>query len=311
MAQSFGNPIPRQIYINEIDLAPISLGIWDEGKEFPFSDLNWRKFLYGCGLNPIILENFAEDFNFRPDNVSVSKLVHIIKLLHGPSAQIQGMPSKKALVEQLHDLRSTATRLAHLAQGGDGNGTPSKVPEWYKEELGVDVGGDGSLSPTRRRAIAEVHPFIHEALHSARNRLALGPPPQGEKERRAWGDIGVWFVLLHVGFDLIDEAIAAVERSNVDGSNPKNRPGDIARKWALSRLLWIWRDAIGREIIIGMKRTKNRVELEVPEPNPCLRFVIAALEHISPVPLHQYNALITELNRARKIVPPEHLLNEK
>lgn len=73
-------------------------------------------------------------------------------------------------------------------------------------------------------------------------------------------------------------------------------------------MLWIWRDVIGKPIKLSMATIRDRVELEVPEPGPCITFILAAMAHIEPVQPNEYRKLQTRLDRARPAVPEENLV---
>ena len=205
-------------------------------------------------------------------------------------------------------MRRAAAQLSHLAKGGDGEGQPIPTPEWFKLENGIDVNGEGPRNPALKRANPDVHPMIHELLHRARAFNFPGGFPQGLAEHRTWREVGLFFTWLRLGLQTIDDTIEQIQAVNDVSQAPANRPADDARKWALTRLLWLWRDVIREPIELGMTMTRDRMELQEPEPGLCIAFVLAAMAHIAPVQPHRYRALQTELNRARRAVPEENLV---
>ena len=244
----------------------------------------------------------------RDAELSVSALVHVVKLFYEAGATSQSLPSSADLLEQLLDMRQAAARLSHLAQGYDGKGQPAEAPDWFAAENGFDVESDGSLHPTSQRAMPDIHPMLHEALHTARASTFPGGDLQGRAERKAWVDTGVFFTHLRLWVKTIDTAITQLRSATDISKAPANRPRDYARKWALSRLLWIWRDVTGQPIELSMRKIRCKVELEVPEPGPCITIIVTAMEHMAPVLPNGYGGLQTELGRLRRVVPEENLV---
>ena len=52
-------------------------------------------------------------------------------------------------------------------------------------------------------------------------------------------------------------------------------PEDEARNWALIRLMWVWRDVLGEEPRIYVQKIRDRAELDEPEPQGCMAFIVA------------------------------------
>lgn len=308
MARSFASPISRVLDFSALDLAPICVSGWEAPIAKSSHDINWVAFLRGAQVHPLLVDECALNLSHRKQSPNVSTLIHVVKLFHDHGAFAQHLPTNASVAEQLREMRRAAAKLSQLAQGGDGKGQPVVIPDWFSTECGIDIESDGSLRPGLTRAVPDVHPLIHEALHGARASLSPGGSPQGEGERKAWTDVGAFFTLLRLGLGTIDTAIEQIEAAEYEGSVPAHRPRDAARKWALSRLLWIWRDIVQCPVNLGMTTIHDKVELNVPEPGPCISFVIAALEHIAPVQPHRYRALRTELSRAEKVVPEENLV---
>lgn len=308
MARSFDSPMPGSVYLSALDVAPIRMPGWEEPLALCFRDIDGRAFLNGVAMHPASIAYCAKYFEERDAELSVSALVHVVKLFHEAGATGQSLPSSADLVEQLLDMRQAATRLSHLAQGYDGKGQPTASPDWFTSENGFDVESDGSLHPTLQRAMPDIHPMLHEALHTARATGFPGGLPRGDAERKAWMDTGVFFMHLRLWVKTIDTAVEQIRSESDVSKAPANRPPHDARKWALSRLLWIWRDIIGKPINLSMRKIRGKVELEVPEPGPCITFILAAMAHIEPVQPNEYCKLQTRLGRLRRVVPEENLV---
>ena len=273
MSRSFDSPMLASVYLSALDVAPLRMRGWEEPLALCFRDIDWRAFLNGVAMHPANIAYCAEHYEERDAELSVSAIVHVVKLFYEAGATGQSLPSSADLVEQLLDMRQAAARLSHLAQGYDGKVQPTEKPDWFTSENGFDVESDGSLHPTLQRATPDIHPMLHEALHRARATGFPGGLPQGQAERKAWVDTGVFFTHLHLWVNTIDTAIKQIRSENDVSKAPANRPRHDARKWALSRLLWLWRDIIGKPIELSMRKIRDRVELEVPEPGPCITFV--------------------------------------
>lgn len=308
MPRSFAHPVAGSIYLDEIDLNPLDLDGWNDPLPLGFDQVNWPVFLSDLGFHPDLLSYWAQHFRGHEGVLRVASLVHVVQLFHRHAIRLQGQPLNVDLTNQLRRVRSAAAKLAHLAQGGDGKDQPTAKPEWYRAEYGIDIDGDGSLHPTLVRATPDVHPRIHRALHVARMSGFPSGMPQGEAERKAWNEVGFFFAALRYGLKIVDQAIEQSEAQSGQGNAAAHRPSNGAQKWALSRLLWIWRDIVREPIAFRMITVRERVELEIPEPGPCLQFVIDAMEGASPIGPHQYRALQTELKRVNQFVPEESLI---
>ncbi|MEM7213193.1 MAG: hypothetical protein AAF479_15115 [Pseudomonadota bacterium] len=308
MARSFESPMMATVYLSAIDLYPIRMHGREEPLDAGCKDIDWSAFLAGVAMHPKQIEYCAEYLEKHNTKLSVSVLVHIVKLFYDAGVANQGLPSSAQLVDQLREMGRAAAKLSNLAQGFDGKGQPTDEPNWFTSENGFDVKSDGSLHPTLQRATPHIHPMLHEALHRTRASNFLGGFPQGEAERRAWNNVGIFFSHLRLWVDTIETAADEISSTNKMTKTPAKRPADDARKWALSRLLWVWRDVIKQPIKLSMTMRRDRVELDEPEPGPCIAFVLSAMEHMEPVRPHMYRALQTELNRARRVVPNENLV---
>lgn len=222
MSRSFESPMLASVYLSALDVAPLRMPGWEEPLALCFRDIDWRAFLNGVAMHPANIEYCAEYFEERDAELSIPALVHVVKLFHEAGATSKGLPSSADLVEQLLDMRRAAARLSHLAQGYDGKGQPTEKPDWFTSENGFDVESDGSLHPMLQRAMPDIHPMLHEALHRARASGFPGGFPQGDAERKAWIDTGVFFMHLRLWVKTIDTAIEQIRSESDVSKAPTN-----------------------------------------------------------------------------------------
>ncbi len=96
----------------------------------------------------------------------------------------------------------------------------------------------------------------------------------------------------------------------------EGKPEDVARNWALIRLMWVWRDVLGaeRRDVLGAEPTiylrtiRENIELDEPEPQNCMAFVVANLAPIDPVAPGELPALERHLQELRSDIPTASLL---
>lgn len=99
------------------------------------------------------------------------------------------------------------------------------------------------------------------------------------------------------------EAQARVFSQLVRRSRKKGAPGDEALDWLLVRLMWIWRDVLGQELKIYLRKVRDRANLAIPEPQGCMEFVVFVLRDTDPVRSHQLTALERRLIELKSHVP--------
>ena len=135
-------------------------------------------------------------------------------------------------------------------------------------------------------------------------------PDSDEELHKARQSLTNLFKHLHALLPVIENA-ETITKQLADQSARQRRPGppeDVARNWALIRLMWVWRDVLGAEPKIYLLKTRNRVELDEPEPRGCMAFVVTNLEHVDPVAPGEYPALERHLQSLRSAIPAASLL---
>jgi hypothetical protein len=138
-------------------------------------------------------------------------------------------------------------------------------------------------------------------------------PPEGpeddEKLRVARQSLTNFFKHLHILIPTIARAEAMTKDLARDGrKRGAGAPEDEARNWALVRLIWVWRDVLGQEPRIYVQKIRDRAELDEPEPQGCMAFVVAVFAEIDPVAPWHILALERQLHSLKPAIPEASLL---
>jgi hypothetical protein len=230
-----------------------------------------------------------------------------LKATHGP----------KEIADKLSDVRDAAMRLGSLAQGNDGERPIEKQPSWI-----YDWRSRSPISTVDMLASdysINLHPLLQSLLNLAHD---VSPSDQidgpiFEAALKRANAINQSIVEFFEQVPIIVEQLTSAEeycRKMVrpyEVEKTKGAPTDRGKDWALTRLLWIWRDAIGQEPTIYLRRTRDGVELEVPEPTGCMAFVVDALSKIEPLKPHQLSGLERKLMDLRPRIPDTPLLKQR
>lgn len=298
---------PGIVYaVDEIKQQTEPFGEWERVCDFTFDQIDWHFFLDGCGEHPFHLEDNAEATSKYRPTFPLAALFQAVSMFHRAGSHRQALPLHGEIVDHLLKMRSATLKLADLAQGGEGRGEPSQTPEWADDESGVNIQSDGSLENNRRRAASAVHPVLHELLVQA---LEDSNTNAGSMtNQQYWSQISILFQFIQVLPEWLGTAANLVRGADPGDVSPAHRSANLPRRWARCRLLWIWRDLIGREIRLSLKDPSEHTTVDTPEPNDCVRFMIDALEKIYPVRPHNYPALIRDLRRASEEIPESNLL---
>ncbi|MEM7667866.1 MAG: hypothetical protein AAF317_01795 [Pseudomonadota bacterium] len=227
-------------------------------------------------------------------------------MFHKVGGHRQALPLQRDITGQLEEMKRAALRLANLAQGGDGRGTPSQMPEWAQDGHIINTESDGSFETDKRRANLALHPVLHERLVEVLDEL--DPDVFGTTNRERWNRLANLFESIRTLSNLLDITAKLARSAGRGEVAPSHRSANLPRRWARTRLLWIWRDLIGREVRLSLKDPSEHTTVDTPEPNDCIRFVIQALERIDPVKPHNYPALVSDLRRASDEIPKNNLL---
>jgi len=289
--------------------------VWDNPRGVRSCDIDWLAFLSEIPLPEALCEGIALEME-RIDPPLMLALPHLLKSIVESVRRSQDAPGFQQVAAQLARLRTAARRLAAVAQGGNARATPTEKPEWWQYdkddvyqkhiELGLRV-QDGRS------------PFLHPLLQDHLT-MAIAPqayaliqpnePDSDEELHKVRQSLTYFFKHLHALLPDIENA-ETIARQLADQSARQTRSGnpeDVARNWALVRLMWVWRDVLGAEPTIYLVKTRNRVELNEPEPQGCMAFVVTNLEHVDPVAPGEYPALERHLQSLRSAIPAASLL---
>ena len=135
-------------------------------------------------------------------------------------------------------------------------------------------------------------------------------PDSDEELHKVRQSLTYFFKHLHALLPDIENA-ETITRQLADQSARQTRSGnpeDVARNWALARLMWVWRDVLGAEPTIYLLKIRGNVELDEPEPQGCMAFVVANLAPIDPVAPGELPALERRLQELRSDIPTASLL---
>jgi hypothetical protein len=289
--------------------------VWDNPRDVLSRDIDWLAFLSNIPLPQELCEGIALEME-RLDPPLMLVLPHLVKSIVESVHRSQDAPGFQQVAAQLALLRTAAMRLADIAQGGNGKGTPTAKPEWWKYdtddvyrkhiELGLRV-QDGRS--------AFLHPLLQDHLTMAISPQAYAliqpnEPDSDEELRKAHQSLTHFFKHLHALLPVIENA-ETITKQLADQSARQRRSGkpeDVARNWLLVRLMWLWRDVLGSEPTIYLLKTRDRVELDEPEPQGCMAFVVANLAHVDPVTPGEYPSLERHLQSLRSAIPTTSLL---
>jgi hypothetical protein len=72
--------------------------------------------------------------------------------------------------------------------------------------------------------------------------------------------------------------------------------------------MWVWRDVLGEEPRIYAQKIRDRAEVETPEPQGCMAFIVAVFAEINPVPPGDILALERQLHSLKPAIPEASLL---
>lgn len=279
--------------------------------------VDWHGLLAGSNMD---FPETARALQIGFDDAPVSEIAALISVT-ATNARIMrnfdAAPLPTEIEEQLRNLHATLRRAGALAQGKKAEAQITATPSWHPETRRNvrEQQGDTPFHFEERSRI--LHPILQDhvslALQHGRNKI------ENDFERRLFDAHLAQQQQMLIGFfdtlpqilDLLQKSAAytahiakVLKRERTKGA-PPNRAGD----WAMVRLMWIWRDVLGREINIYVRRISGPVELDEPEPNACVAFVQSVMERIDPqmLPSNAQN-LERKLIELRKEVPRESLI---
>jgi hypothetical protein len=221
-------------------------------------------------------------------SVLVGTTVNIFQTLQS----FQAAPTVTEGFARIQDMKHAAKKLARLAKGGDASESASE---------GMHL---GPRTPA-------LHAFLHELLQTVD-----APDESLRADEGAWSrEMAAYYRRdrrLRVFFARLDEIIGRLSISSeaaeeLERDDPRQRrpgaPRDDAYDWFLARLMWIWRDALGRPVTIYMPRGAAE-----PLPDTLMAFVCAILNKLEPIRSNELSALEKKLIELRPKVPAKSLL---
>ena len=294
-----------------LDGAPV----WDIPRGVRSRDIDWLAFLSEIPLPEALCEGIALEME-RIDPPLMLALPHLLRSVVESVRRSQEAPGFQQVAAQLARLGAAARRLAAVAQGGNARATPTEKPEWWQYdkddvyqkhiELGLRV-QDGRS------------PFLHPLLQDHLT-MAIAPqayaliqpnePDSDEALHKVRQSLTYFFKHLHALLPDIENA-ETITRQLADQSarlRREGKPEDVARNWALVRLMWIWRDVLGAEPTIYLRTIRGNIEPDEPEPQGCMAFVVANLAPIDPMAPGELPALERHLQELRSDIPTASLL---
>ena len=242
-------------------------------------------------------------------------LPRLLKSVFEAVRRSQDAPGFKDVAEQLARLRSAAERLAAVAQGGRPRSSPSAEPAWWRYdeddvyrkhiEIGLRVQDGRSKF---------LHPLLQDhlvlaMLPEAYSLVHPDEPETDEKLRVARQSLTHFFKHLHILIPTIARAEAMTKELAHEGrKRGAGAPEDEARNWALIRLMWVWRDVLGEEPTIYLKKIDGRREVHPPAPQGCMAFIVAVRAEFDPVGPWYFSALERLLRDLKTAIPEASLL---
>ena len=294
-----------------LDGAPV----WDNPRGVRSRDIDWPAFLSEIPLPEALCEGIALEME-RIDPPLMLALPHLLRSVVESVRRSREAPSFKEITEQLARLGAAATRLAAVAQGGNARATPTEKPEWwqydkddvYRKHIELGLRVQDGRSPF-------LHPLLQDHLTMAMAPQAYAPiqpnePDTDEEMRNARQSVTNFFKHLHILLTVIgnSETITRKLANQSARLRRDGKPEDVARNWALVRLMWIWRDVLGAEPTIYLRTIRGNIEPDEPEPQGCMAFVVANLAPIDPVAPGELPALERHLQELRSDIPTASLL---
>lgn len=279
--------------------------------------VDWHGFLAGSNMDfPETVRALQVGFDDAPVP-EVAALISVTANNARIMRNFDAAPLPKEIETQLRDLHAALRRAGALAQGKKAEEQIAAKPRWHTEaKLSIRGQQDDTPFPLQARSRI-LHPILQDhielALEHGRDEI------ENDFER---GLFDAHFMkqqrVLLKFFDELPEVLGWLQKATKSAEalipvlkreRKKGAPSNRAADWAMVRLMWIWRDVLGREINIYVRRISGPVELDEPEPNACVSFVQSVMERIDPqmLPSNAQN-LERKLIELRKSVPPTPLI---
>lgn len=259
--------------------------------------VDWDAFLSDTTPTMTVFATSMPLVSAPEDYSSLSVLVGTAVNIFQALQSFQAAPTVSEGFARIQDMKHAAKKLARLAKGMDSSEAAS---EWNSEDIQL-----GPRTPA-------LHTFLHDLLQSVD-----APDESHRADEDAWGrELAAYNrrdKRLRLFFARLDEIIerlsvssdAAEEQERLDPRQRKpGAPRDAAHDWLLTRLMWIWRDALGRPVTIYLPRGA-----EEPLPDTLMAFICAILNRLDPILPHELSALEKKLSELRRRVPARSLFS--
>ena len=287
---------------------------WENPGDVRSRDIDWEAFLSDVPLPRDLRAGIALKLE-RIDPPLMVVLPSVLESVFEAVRRSQGAPGYGEVAAQLTRLRSAAEQLAAVAQGGRPRSRPSPEPAWWRYDADDVYGKHIELGLRVQDGRSQfLHPILQDHLTMAMlpEAYSIVPPEDPEEEEKlrvARQSLAYFFKHLHVLIPTIARAEAMTRELAKDGRKQgRGAPEDEARNWALVRLMWVWRDVLGKEVAIYLRKIGGGRELDPPEPQGCMDFVVAVLATFAPVRPWYLSALEEQLRSLKPAIPNASLL---
>lgn len=215
-----------------------------------------------------------------------------VNVFHGLRS-FQAAPTPSEGFARIDEMKHVAKTLARLGRGGDLS---------------------GEVSNSERIQVSPRTPALHTFLHDLLQ-MADAPDEALRSDEAAWTrELSAYrrrdrrLMLFFSSLDEVIERLTVPSKvvEELERVDPRcRRPGaprDSAMDWLLTRLMWIWRDALRRRVTIYMPR-----DGVAPPPESLMSFIVAILSKFEPVQPYEFLALEKKLNALRPNIPGRSL----
>lgn len=259
--------------------------------------VDWDRFLSNTTPSMRVFAPSMPLVSAPDDYSSLSVLVGTTVNIFQALQSFQSAPTVSEGFARIDEMKHAAKKLARLARGTD-TSEPSSVRN--AEDM-----QHGSETPA-------LHVFLHSLLQSvdtpdeslrdnedAWSRELAAYKRRDRRLRLFFSSLDEIIERLSVSSDVIEEQERVDPRQRRPGA-----PRDVAFDWLLIRLMWIWRDALKRDVTIYMPRAAAE-----PPPDTLMAFVCAILDKLDPVAPHELSALEKKLTELKRKVPARSLFS--
>lgn len=276
-------------------------------------EIDWDGFFHGGWSSPRGFGVLDGSSLVQPEVPLASALVGATMRVFYVLRQYADAPSFKVVADQIAAMRQSAQRLAWLAQGGNGRGPVPEAGWWLEPQSDAPILRDSERSFIEFEGrSASLHPMIQKGVKLAIPEVRFVPVGTIEKplpEFLRHGAVKFFEQLPELIAHFEDAEKHCRERAENEGfTSKRGTKDDLARDWALIRLMWIARDVLDIVPKSYVKRISGRVGTDEPQPNSLVSFVIDAMAHIEPISMAEVTGLERALGDLRKRIPSSKLV---